>query len=324
MTARNYSNTAVPNSFTISLNNSDVTTTATVLNSPSGWPAVPFTADIDATTASEEVVLVTNVVGTSVTFTRGFDGTAKKTHSSGATISHYATAIDYQESNGHVNATANIHGLAGGAALVGTSTAQTLTNKTIASPTISSPVVTNGTFATPTMASPIIASNQFGAANHDHTDAAHGGQLQVLNLLGNFNGNTALGLTYPIRGAYNGVNQTTTSSTYQNLTSPSVTFVGPPSGTVRIDYTAPVQTASGIIAMFLAPICSSGTLVATDNNATSGTTGNTVFIPFTGFHTFSGLTPGNSFTASLAIRSGTNGQLVTLGTPASIQVTPLG
>lgn len=329
MTARHYSNTAVTNSYTTSLNNTDVTTTASVNTTPSGWPAVPFTAIIDADTASEEVVLVTNIVGTSVTATRGYDGTSKKTHSSGATINPGVAGIDFTESNDHVNATTNIHGLGGGAALVGTTTSQTLTNKTISGPAISGGTISGTAIDAATLTSPTIASNQWGGANHDHTDSSHGGQLQVANLLGNFVGNTQLGLTYPTRAAYQGSNLTSTSNSYANQSSPSITFTAPPSGNVFMMWTAPVQTASTIIAAFLAPTCSSGTsndnvaLGPDDRNAVSGTVGTTVFTPFTGMHCFGGLSAGQQYTARIAIRSGTNGQQITVGVPFSLALFPL-
>ncbi len=47
-----------------------------------------------------------------------------------------ATARDFSDSRSHENAVADVHGVTGGAALVGTTTVQTLTNKTLTSPVI--------------------------------------------------------------------------------------------------------------------------------------------------------------------------------------------
>jgi hypothetical protein len=95
-----------------------------------------------------------------------------------------------------------------------------------------------------------------------------------------------------------------------------------------MDWTAPCQTASGIISLYIAPTCSSGTsndnavLGADDRNAVSGTVGTSNFVPFSGWHVFGGMNPGNTYTARLAIRSGTGGQTVTVGQPFTLQVTP--
>jgi hypothetical protein len=137
MSARNYSNTATPNALAGSINNTDAVTSTPLQNTLTGWPSsTPFTAVLDRGTAAEEVVLVTAVSGANVTFTRGYDGTAKVSHQNLAPFEHCATAIDYREANNHVNASQQVHGLNPGSTVVGTTDAQTLTSKTLDTPTV--------------------------------------------------------------------------------------------------------------------------------------------------------------------------------------------
>jgi hypothetical protein len=67
------------------------------------------------------VVLITAVSSSTVTATRGYDGTTPKSHAAGATFTHTTVAKDFDEANAHVNAATGVHGLAGG--LVGTTDA---------------------------------------------------------------------------------------------------------------------------------------------------------------------------------------------------------
>lgn len=137
MGARNYSSVAVDTTITGSISNS---ATSVTVASASGFPTAPFTAIIDADTASEEVVEVTNVAGTTLTVTRGVDGTSGVAHDSGATFQHGVSARDFQEPNDHIQATTSVHGITDTADLVVTSDlspyatktgSETLTNKTI-------------------------------------------------------------------------------------------------------------------------------------------------------------------------------------------------
>jgi len=101
MPRRYYSSTAVATTLSASANNSTTSITVTAL---SGFPvSTPWTAILDADTASEEVVTVTGVSGTTLTVTRGVDGTSAVSHAAGAVFRHGVSARDFDETNSHVN-----------------------------------------------------------------------------------------------------------------------------------------------------------------------------------------------------------------------------
>jgi len=101
MARRYYSSTAVATTLSSSASNSDTSIDVTAL---SGYPvSTPWTAIIDPDTASEEVVEVTNVSGTTLTVTRGVDGTSGVSHSAGAVFRHGVSARDFDEANAFVN-----------------------------------------------------------------------------------------------------------------------------------------------------------------------------------------------------------------------------
>lgn len=129
MSRRHYSNLAPAVTTTGSLTASATSVTVT---SVTGFPGlVPWVAAIERGTASEELVLITAAVGTSLTITRGYGSTTGKAHSSGVPFEHVIDATDIDESNAHVNANSGVHGAVG--SVVGTTDTQTLTNKTLSS-----------------------------------------------------------------------------------------------------------------------------------------------------------------------------------------------
>jgi microcystin-dependent protein len=132
---RYYSNKATSAQLT-----ADVTAGAAAfaLDTVAGLPSdFPFTLVIDPDTISVEVVEVSAIIGTTCTVTRGKDGTTASEHSTGAVVIHAHTARDFSDSRVHENASAGIHGATG--TLVGTTDAQTLTNKNLTSATNSFP-----------------------------------------------------------------------------------------------------------------------------------------------------------------------------------------
>lgn len=80
----------------------DVTASATtmVVTAASGWPSsFPYTLIIDESTVSEEIVEVTARSGTTLTVTRGVDGSTGVAHSAGAVVQHGVSARDFSEKN---------------------------------------------------------------------------------------------------------------------------------------------------------------------------------------------------------------------------------
>jgi len=107
MARRYYSSTAVATTLAAPASNSATSIEATAL---SGYPvSTPWTAILDPDTASEEVVEVTGVSGTTLTVTRGVDGTTAVSHSAGAVFRHGVSGRDFDEANDHVNTTGNPH-----------------------------------------------------------------------------------------------------------------------------------------------------------------------------------------------------------------------
>lgn len=101
MARRYYSSTAVATTLSAQTTNSATTITVTALT---GYPAnTPWTAIIDEGQANEEVVTVTNVAGTTLTVTRGVDGTSGVSHNAGASFKHGVSGRDFDEPNAFVN-----------------------------------------------------------------------------------------------------------------------------------------------------------------------------------------------------------------------------
>lgn len=69
-----------------------------------GFPVTrPYTLILDQDTVNEEVVTVTASSGTTLTVTRGVDGTSGVAHAAGSTVNHGVSARDFDEPNVHVN-----------------------------------------------------------------------------------------------------------------------------------------------------------------------------------------------------------------------------
>lgn len=95
---RQYAGAAAQTSITSSITSGD---TSVSIASTTGWPStasVPFYVVIDPDTSVEEKCSVT-ISGSTLTLTRGVDGTVAAAHSSGATIYPVFTAVDADEAN---------------------------------------------------------------------------------------------------------------------------------------------------------------------------------------------------------------------------------
>lgn len=176
MTKRNYSNTATE---AVLLTFIDATALTFTLANYGGFPATPFTAVIDRGTADEEVVLVTGVVGTTVSVSRAYDSTTAKSHQAGAKFLHVTVAKDYDEAGAHTNASSGVHGIAG--SVVGTSDAQTLTNKTLTAPTLTSATLT-GTTTTQAVSATTLSTS--GAATLASLTVSGASSLAALTVSG--------------------------------------------------------------------------------------------------------------------------------------------
>lgn len=122
MALRYYVN-APATSLSASISASDTAcTVASVADLPTQFP---YTLILDRGVSAEEVVDVTAAVGTTLTITRGVDGTVAQLHAAGSAVEHGVSARDPREANAHVNATANVHG--GTGSVVDTGSAQSIT-----------------------------------------------------------------------------------------------------------------------------------------------------------------------------------------------------
>jgi len=101
-TRKEYAGAAADTTLSTGINNADTTITVAAA---AGWPtgaAGPFAIVIDAGTASEEKVLIASRTTTTLTVAssgRGYDSTTATSHSSGATVKHCLTAVDFDEAN---------------------------------------------------------------------------------------------------------------------------------------------------------------------------------------------------------------------------------
>lgn len=129
---------AVPTTLVTGINSTDV---AFTIAANTGWPTSGvgnWYVVLEPGTSSEEKVLcasqsagVVNVAGG--VGGRGVDGTVAKAHTAGSTIRLCWTAAEADAANEHASLVSGIHGAVG--AVVGTTDAQTLTNKSISGAT---------------------------------------------------------------------------------------------------------------------------------------------------------------------------------------------
>ena len=103
MARRYYSSIAAQTTLSAGVDSSTATIPVTEV---SGWPSsFPYTLLIDKDTVNEEIVSVTGRTGTTLTVTRGVDGSSGVAHSAGANVQHGVSARDFNEPNDFINGT---------------------------------------------------------------------------------------------------------------------------------------------------------------------------------------------------------------------------
>ena len=223
---RYYSAVAVDNTLGSAITSGS--TTATLNTSPIGYPSsFPFVLAIDYNAATEELVLVTAVSGTTISITRGFNGSTPQSHAVGAVIRHVITAQDLTDTQTHYNTalTDGAHGVTGSlATFLGAPTSANLaavvTDETgsgslvfATGPTINSPVIT-GTIA---------ASGSTGSSGQYLSSTATG-IAWVTPATTNLVLNPQTGTTYTLVSSDLNKLVTLSNSSAITLTIPSATF----------------------------------------------------------------------------------------------------
>ena len=170
---RYYSATAVDNTLAASITSGS--TSMVLSTSPIGYPPnYPFTLAIDYNTATEELVQVTAISGTTVTISRANAGLGSNTvgtaaaHGVGAVVRHVITAQDLTDAQNHYATalTAGAHGVTGAlATFLGSPSsanfASYLTDETGSGPAV---FATGPTISNPVITGTITASGSTGAA----------------------------------------------------------------------------------------------------------------------------------------------------------------
>lgn len=135
-----YSNAAVQTTLSGSVSSG---ATAIGVAATTGFPGTfPYVLALDYGAATEELVVVSAVAGGTLTVTRGHSGTSAQSHSLGAVVRHVVHAGDLTDFRTHEAASSSVHGVTG--ALVGATSVQTLTNKTLTNPVINAATYANG------------------------------------------------------------------------------------------------------------------------------------------------------------------------------------
>ncbi len=129
MAVRYYSSVAPPTTLSNTIN---AGASSITVASVTGFPALtPYTLSLSYDTMGEELVQVNSVGGTTLSVTRGIDGTSATSHNAGVEVRHVTSARDFADSRTHEQSAAGVHGLDPGEDLVGTTKVQTLSNKTL-------------------------------------------------------------------------------------------------------------------------------------------------------------------------------------------------
>ena len=125
---RYYTSTAQDTTLTSAVNS---TATTIAVTSIVGYPSqYPYIIALDYNTASEELVQVNSVSGTSFSVTRGYNSTSATNHGVGAVVRHVITAQDMTDAQNHYAATTSVHGITDTSVLATQSTATDVSNAT--------------------------------------------------------------------------------------------------------------------------------------------------------------------------------------------------
>ena len=252
MTTRKYSSRSQQTTLSAALTSSSTTATVVAGSGLLGGATISagetFTVVIDPDTALEEIVDITAVSTNTLTIVRGIDNNGTgQAHSAGAVVRHMAIGRDYREANTHIEATTNIHGVG---TPVGTVETQVLTNKDLSSATntLSTSVVTltgSQTLANKTLTTPTIGS--FTNAQHNHADAAGGGQIPASSISDITETTQDIVGTMVTTNTESGIDVTYDDATGKlnfNVNDPTITITGAVSGSATMTNLGNVSIAT--------------------------------------------------------------------------------
>lgn len=220
-TKRYYSAIAQDTTVTTGITN---TGTSVIVGSTTGFPSsFPYCLALDYNASSEEVVLVTAASGTTLTITRGYNGTTAISHNVGAVVRHVIIAQDMTDFSDHMDLTTSVHGITNTANLITTTSTNTLTNKTLTSPTITSPSISAAT-----LTGTLTAGGGVGTSGQVLSSTGSGVQWTTTSSVSlNLGISTQSGTTYTLAlGDVNSLVQTSNAGAVTVTVPPSVFSAG--------------------------------------------------------------------------------------------------
>ena len=176
MANRYYSAIALDTTLSSSITN---TSTTMVVGGTVGYPTqFPFVLAVDYNAATEELVLVTAVAGTTLTITRGYNGTTPQAHSTGAVVRHVIVAQDLTDAQNHYATTlpSGAHGVTGSLATFLATPSSANLASVVTDETGTGPLVFNQspTIANPTLTGTVTAGGSTGSSGQVLTSSGSG------------------------------------------------------------------------------------------------------------------------------------------------------